>query len=59
MGDEIWMTGIIRRNKEDPMELAIMVVLAIGALGWSLRVRPWRAVRVPVHGSRQRERTGR
>jgi len=41
------------------MELAIMVVLAIGVLGWSLRVRPRRAVRVPVHGSRQRGWTGR
>lgn len=27
------------------MELAIIVVLAIGALGWGLSVRPWRTVR--------------
>jgi len=30
------------------MELAIIVVLAIGALGWGLSVRPWRTVRTPA-----------
>jgi len=59
MSDEHRWTGTVGHDKEGQMELAIMVVLAIGVLGWSLRVRPRRAVRVPVHGSRQRGWTGR
>ncbi len=38
------------------MELVIVVVLAIGALGWGIRVRPWRTARAPVHISRRRRR---
>jgi hypothetical protein len=35
------MPGTVGSDKEDDMELVIMVVLAIGALGWGTRVRPW------------------
>ena len=48
MGDEHRWTGTVGRNKEDHMELTIMVVLAIGVLGWGVRVMPWRTVKAPV-----------
>jgi hypothetical protein len=45
------------------MELVIMVVLAIGALGWVIRVRPWNRMNAPVRVAqsvvRRRGRTGR
>lgn len=57
------MPGTVGSEKENDMELVIMVVLAIGALGLVTRVRPGKRMNALVRVTQgvvgRRRRTGR